>query len=189
MTAENVQTYLSSSTTDSSISTAQDSSTASSDRSTYRTTYDADPNDTINSAFFKQLDQNMGAKLRATISRPDSNAILSSLPTVTHTSSSATDTTFTSSSDDPIDELDAIIDDEDITMAFHDPLDDLFEDEEILEVINPNLRLPRPQMNSQPTGLFSVGDTSIRSSSMHLFSLTLSFSFSIDIDLAPVQNK
>ena len=99
----------------------------------------------------------MGAKLRATITRPDTNAILSSLPTVTSASSSSS-TTVTSDSDDPIDELDAIIDDEDITMTFHDPLDDLFEDNEMLEVINPNLKLPRPQMNSQPTGLFSVRD-------------------------------
>lgn len=182
VTTENVQTYLSSTTTNSSNSTPQDTSTLSSDRSTYRTTYDADPNGTLNSTFFKQLDQNMGARLRATISRPDTNAILSSLPTVTHRSSSATDTTLTSTSDDPIDELDAIIDDEDIAMAFHDPLDDLFEDEEMLEVINPNLRLPRPQINSRPTGLFSVSSRRVwlfGSSLMHLF---VSSSFSIDIN-------
>jgi hypothetical protein len=96
----------------------------------------------------------MGAKLRATITRPDTNAILLSLPTATTISSLPT--TATSSSDDPIDELDAIIDDEDVAMTFHDPLDDLFDDNEMLEVINPNLKLPRPQIDTQSTGLFSV---------------------------------
>jgi hypothetical protein len=129
----------------------------SSDRSTYRTTYDRDINGTINSTFFKQLDQTMGAKLRATITRPDTNAILASLPTASIPSaSSSSPTTATTASDDPIDELDAIIDDEDIAMTFHDPIDDIFQDNEMLEVINPNLKLPRPQVNSQPTGLFSV---------------------------------
>jgi len=152
VTAENVQTYINSTSSISTISTGPENSTLSSDRSTYRTTYDRDPNETITSTFFKQLDQNMGAKLRATITRPDTNAILSSLPAVTRTSSFTT----TTSSDDPIDELDAIIDDEDIAMTFHDPLDDLFDDNEMLEVINPNLKLPRPQIDTQSTGLFSV---------------------------------
>jgi hypothetical protein len=100
----------------------------------------------------------MGAKLRATITRPDMNAVLASLPTVATTASSpsSSSATVASSTDDPIDELDAIIDDEDITMTFHDPLDDLFQDDEMLEVINPNLKLPRPQVNSRPSGLFSV---------------------------------
>jgi hypothetical protein len=152
VTAENVQTYINSTSSISTISTEPENSTLSSDRSTYRTTYDRDPNETITSTFFKQLDQNMGAKLRATITRPDTNAILSSLPAVTRTSSFTT----TTSSDDPIDELDAIIDDEDIAMTFHDPLDDLFDDNEMLEVINPNLKIPRPQIDTQSTGLFSV---------------------------------
>lgn len=125
-----------------------------SDRSTYRTTYDHDPHATVDSAFFKQLDQTMGAKLGATITRPDTTGMLSSLPTVTATASSSL--TTTSNSDDPIDELDAIIDDEDITMTFHDPLDDLFDDNEALEVINPNFRIPRAQVNSQPTDGSSV---------------------------------
>ncbi len=154
VTAENVQTYLNSTSSITTSLNEPENSTLSSDRSTYRTTYDHDPNETVNSTFFKQLDQTMGAKLRATITRPDTNAILSSLPTVTSSLSSST--TIASSSDDPIDELDAIIDDEDITMTFHDPLDDLFDDNEMLEVINPNLKLPRPQVDSQPTGLFSV---------------------------------
>ncbi|CAF1151520.1 unnamed protein product [Rotaria sp. Silwood1] len=152
VTAENVQTYLSS--TASSTNTASsvpDDSTLSSDRSTYRTTYDYDANGTVNSAFFKQLDQNMGAKLRATITRPDTSAVLSSLPTLTTTQSLSSSTSITSNSDDPIDELDAIIDDEDLTMTFHDPLDDLFQNNEMLEVINPNLKLPRPQIDSKPT--------------------------------------
>jgi len=152
VTAENVEIYLSSTSSISTISTGQENSTLNSDRSTYRTTYDHDPSETVNSTFFKQLDQTMGAKLRATITRPDTNAILSSLPAVTRTSSFTT----TTSSDDPIDELDAIIDDEDIAMTFHDPLDDLFDDNEMLEVINPNLKLPRPQIDTQSTGLFSV---------------------------------
>jgi hypothetical protein len=138
----------------STTSTEPEDSTTSSDRSTYRTTYDHDPNGTINSTFFKQLDQTMGAKLRATITRPDTSAMLSSLPTVTGSSSAST--TVTSNSDDPIDELDAIIDDEDITMTFHDPLDDLFENDDILEVINPNLKIPRAQIEPESTGFFSV---------------------------------
>ncbi|CAF0783623.1 unnamed protein product [Rotaria sordida] len=156
VTAENVETYLkSTSSSTNSTSSPPEDSTLDSDRSTYRTTYDYDPNGTVNSAFFKQLDQNMGAKLRATITRPDTNAILSSLPTST-TKSSSSSTNITSNSDDPIDELDAIIDDEDIAMTFHDPLDDLFQDNQMLEVINPNLKLPRPQIDSKPTGLFSL---------------------------------
>jgi len=154
VTAENVQTYLNSTSSITTSSNEPENSTLSSDRSTYRTTYDHDPNATVSSTFFKQLDQKMGAKLRATITRPDTNAILSSLPT--GTSSLASSATVASSSDDPIDELDAIIDDEDITMTFHDPLDDLFEDNEMLEVINPNLRLPPPEVNPPSTGRFSV---------------------------------
>ena len=156
VTAENVQTYLSSTNSSSHTSTIEDASTLNSDRSTYRTTYGIDPSATANSTFFRQLDQTMGAKLRATISRPDTNAIISSLPTVTHSSSTATITSFTTITDDPIDELDAIIDDEDITTNFHDELDDIFADKQIVEVINPNLKLPRPQVDSRPTGLFSV---------------------------------
>ncbi|CAF3469005.1 unnamed protein product [Rotaria sp. Silwood1] len=169
VTAENVQTYLSS--TASSTNTASsvpDDSTLSSDRSTYRTTYDYDANGTVNSAFFKQLDQNMGAKLRATITRPDTSAVLSSLPTLTTTQSLSSSTSITSNSDDPIDELDAIIDDEDLTMTFHDPLDDLFQNNEMLEVINPNLKLPRPQIDSKPTGLFSTMNLQYRSPSIEL---------------------
>ncbi|CAF4697910.1 unnamed protein product, partial [Rotaria sp. Silwood1] len=79
------------------------------------------------------------------------SAVLSSLPTLTTTQSLSSSTSITSNSDDPIDELDAIIDDEDLTMTFHDPLDDLFQNNEMLEVINPNLKLPRPQIDSKPT--------------------------------------
>jgi hypothetical protein len=105
----------------------------------------------------------MGAKLRATITRPDTNAILSSLPTATVSSaSSSLPTTDTSYSDDPIDELDAIIDDDDVAMTFHDPIDDLFQDNQMLEVINPNLKLPRPQVDPQPRGLFTVRDLFFR---------------------------
>lgn len=153
VTAENVQTYLSSSSSNTAFSSEQENSSIDSERSTYRATYDLDPRETMNSTFFKQLDQAMGANLRATITRPDTRAILSSLPTLTTTSSSIT---TTSNSDDPIDELDAIIDDEDITTTFHDPLDDLFEDNEMLEVINPNLKLPRAHIDTQSTGGFTV---------------------------------
>lgn len=158
VTAENVQSYLSSTSSNSASSTVQDADTLSSDRSTYRTTYDPDVNATMNSTFFKELDQTMGAKLRATIARPDAQGILSSLPPMIGPRPSITSTTLTTSTDDPIDELDAVIDNEDIdlSMTFHDPLDDLFDNEEMLEVINPNLRLPRPQVDSKPTGLFSV---------------------------------
>lgn len=152
VTAENVQTYLTSSVSNTTFSSESANSTLSSDRSTYRTTYDHDPHETVNSTFFKQLDQTMGAKLRATITRPDTHAILSSLPTVTTTSSITT----TSNSDDPIDELDAIIDDDDIAMTFHDPLDDLFQESEMLEVINPNLKIPRAHIDTPSTEPFNV---------------------------------
>lgn len=154
VTAENVQTYLNSTTSITTSATDRSESTVDSDRSTYRTTYDHDPHATVDSTFFKQLDQTMGAKLGATITRPDMSAVLSSLPTVTAATSLST--TVTSNSDDPIDELDAIIDDEDITMTFHDPLDDLFEDNEMLEVINPNFRIPRAQLDSPSTDAPSV---------------------------------
>jgi hypothetical protein len=169
VTAENVQTYLSTTTSTGTSSVIHDPSTSSSDRSTYRTTYDRDPNETINSTFFKQLDQSMGAKLRATIARPDMSAVLSSLPTVSASLSSAT--TVTSGSDDPIDELDAIIDDDDdLAMTFHDPLDDLFKDNQMLEVINPNLRLPGSQGGSKRSSPSSVGLALLNSS--HTFTLT-----------------
>ncbi len=102
---------------------------------------------TTDSTFFKELDQKMGEKLRATIARPNTSAIIASLPS---------DTISSGSSYDPIDELDAIIDHEDLNMTFHDPLDELYDDNEMLEVMNPNLKLPRPNVNSKPTGLFSV---------------------------------
>ncbi|CAF1385731.1 unnamed protein product, partial [Rotaria magnacalcarata] len=155
VTAENMQAYFNS--TESSINAAssiQDSSVLDGDRSTYRTNYEYDGNATVNSTFFKQLDQHMGTKLRATITRPDISAVLSSLPAISKAYSISSLTTIPSISDDPIDELDAIIDDEDLTMTFHDPLDDLFQDNEMLEVINPNLALPHSQMSSEPSDRF-----------------------------------
>lgn len=98
----------------------------------------------------------MGSKLRATITRPDTNAILSSLPPLATANSISSSTTIPSMTDDPIDELDAIIDDEDLTATFHDPLDDLFQENEMFEVVNPNLKLPRAKIDSQSSGLFSV---------------------------------
>jgi hypothetical protein len=114
---------------------------------------DQDENDTTDSTFFKDLDEKMGANLRATITRPNTNAMLAGLPP---------DTISTISNYDPIDELDSIIDNEDLTTPFHDALSDLFDDDvddddEILEVVNPNLKIPRPNVDSQPTGLFAVG--------------------------------
>lgn len=157
VTAENVQTYLSSTASSSTGSPAPEDSILSSDRSIYRTNYEVQDNGIVNNNFFKELDRTMGMKLGATIARPDTHAIISSLPTVYHSSSSGTIDSSTTTTDDPIDELDAIIDDEDIAVNFHDDLDELFADSDIVEVINPNLKLPRPQMDSKPTGLFSVG--------------------------------
>jgi hypothetical protein len=132
VTSENVDDYL-----NNTISTL----------SSHRTDSDYNRSNTTDSTFFKELDQKMGENLRATITRPNTSAMLASLPS---------DTISTLSSYDPIDELDAIIDDEDINTTFHDPLDDLFEDNEVLEAINPNLKLSRPNIDSKPTGLFSV---------------------------------
>jgi hypothetical protein len=81
-------------------------------------------------------------------------------------------------SDDPIDELNDIIPDEDIPTAFHDPLDDLLHNNEILEAINPNLKLPGPQTDSQPSSFFSVRFFKYFSL-LYLLSI---FSFLIDID-------
>ncbi|CAF4857298.1 unnamed protein product [Rotaria sp. Silwood1] len=114
--------------------------------SSNRTESDQDPNNTADSAFFKELDQKMGENLRATRTRPNASAILASLPS---------DTISTISSNDSIDELDAIIDNEDLNLTFHDSLDDLYEDNEILEAVNPNVKLPRPNVDSKPSGLFS----------------------------------
>ncbi|CAF4872457.1 unnamed protein product, partial [Rotaria sp. Silwood1] len=114
--------------------------------SSNRTESDEDPNNTADSAFFKELDQKMGENLRATRTRPNASAILASLPS---------DTISTISSNDSIDELDAIIDNEDLNLTFHDSLDDLYEDNEILEAVNPNVKLPRPNVDSKPSGLFS----------------------------------
>jgi hypothetical protein len=112
-----------------------------------RTDSDYNRSNTTDSTFFKELDKKMGENLRATRARPNTQAMLASLPS---------DTMSTLSSYDPIDELDSIIDNEDINTTFHDPLNDLFDDDEILEVRNPNIRLPRPNVDSNPTGLFSV---------------------------------
>jgi hypothetical protein len=148
--------------------------------------YNHDHNGTVDSTFFKQLDQTMGAKLRPTITRPNTTAVLASLPAVTVTPSSSltTTTTESSSTDDPIDELDAIIGDEDTGTIFHDPLDDLFDDNdldnEMLEVINPNLKLPRPQLDSQPTGLFSVR---IFFFFLYLSIISSSFVYSFSVDI------
>jgi hypothetical protein len=86
----------------------------------------------------------MGENLRATITRPNTQAMLASLPS----------DTISTLSYDPIDELDSIIDNEDV--PFHDPLNELYEDNDLLEAINPNIKLPRPNVDSKPTGLFSV---------------------------------
>jgi hypothetical protein len=107
---------------------------------------DHNGSNTTDSTFFKELDQKMGENLRATVARPNTRDMLASLPA----------DTVSLSSYDPIDELDAIIDNEDIEMAFHDSLNDLYEDNEMLEIVNPNLKLPRPNIDSKPTGLFSV---------------------------------
>ncbi|CAF2811538.1 unnamed protein product [Rotaria sp. Silwood2] len=117
-------------------------STYSSDR----TESDDNQSNTTDSTFFKELDQKMGENLRATITRPNTSAILASLPS---------DTISTISNNDPIDELDAIIDNEDLNLTFHDSLDDLYEDNEIVEAVNPNFKLPRSNIESNPTGFFS----------------------------------
>ena len=154
MTAKNVYSFLNSASSISATSLVPGDSTLSSNRLTYRTTYEYEKNATVNSEFFKQLDQNMGTKLRATITRPDMEAVLSSLATIDEGSSLSA--TMVSGSHDPINELDDIIEDEDITMTFHDPLDDLIQDNEMFEVINPNLKLPGPQSDSRFAGLLSV---------------------------------
>lgn len=132
VTSENVQDDMPS--TESTLSSTQPDS-------------DQNQMDTTDSEFFKELDQKMGENLRATIARPNASAILASLPS---------DTISTISSHDPIDELDAIIDNEDMDLTFHDPLNDLFEGDEMLEAINPSLQLPRPNVDSKPAGPFSV---------------------------------
>ena len=96
-----------------------------------RTNPDSTRSDITDSTFFKDLDQKMGENLRATRARPNTDALLASLPP--NTGSMPSDY-------DPIDELDSIIDNEDTNSAFHDPLDDLFDDNEPLEAINPNLQ-------------------------------------------------
>ena len=67
----------------------------------------------------------MGENLRATIARPNSSALLASLPS---------DTNSSLTNYDPIDELDSIIDNEDISAMFHDPMTD---ENQLLEAINP----------------------------------------------------
>lgn len=131
VTNENVQTYL-----NSTISTS----------STNRT--NSDRTDITDSTFFKELDQRMGENLRATITRPNTQAMLASLPSDTISTLSSTY--------DPIDELDSIIDNEDINTTFHDPLNEPYDENDILEAVNPNIKLPRPNVDSAPRGLFSV---------------------------------
>ncbi|CAF4713711.1 unnamed protein product [Rotaria socialis] len=114
--------------------------------SSSRTYSNPDQTSPADSTFFKELDQKMGENLRATIARPNTSAMLASLPS---------DTISLTSSFDPIDELDSIIDNEDLNVTFHDPLNDLFDDDDMLEAINPNVMLPRPIVDSKPSGLFS----------------------------------
>lgn len=78
---------------------------------------DNSPSTNSDNTFFKELDQRMGENLRSTITRPNSSALLASLPT---------DTLPTLTNYDPIDELDSIIDNEDINDTM-----------EPLEAINP----------------------------------------------------
>ena len=115
--------------------------------SSNQTDSDRDRMNTADSEFFKELDQRMSENLRATIARPNTSGLLASLPL---------DEAPTLSVHDPIDELDAIIDNEDLNRTFHEPLTDLFEDNEVLEAINTNLKLPRPNLSSEPTGFLSV---------------------------------
>ncbi len=77
---------------------------------------DPTESNTTDDTFFKELEGQMREKPRATIT--------------------------TLSSYDPIDELDALIDQDDLNRTFHDPLDELYEDNEMLEFTNPNLKLP-----------------------------------------------
>lgn len=110
VTADNVQTFLSR-TTSPSQSQQSDS--------------ENNPSIASDSSFFKDLDQRMGENLRATITRPNSSALLASLPS---------DTNSSLTNYDPIDELDSIIDHEDISAIFHDPMTD---ETQLLEAINP----------------------------------------------------
>lgn len=115
--------------------------------SSHQTDSDYNRTNTTDSTFFKELDQKMGENLRATIARPNASAMLASLPL---------DTISSLNTYDPIDELDAIIDNEDVNTIFHDSLNDLFEDNDLLEARNPNFQIPRPTIDSKPTGLLSV---------------------------------
>ena len=79
--------------------------------------------ESLDGSFFDDLDQRLNASL------PD--AMLASLPE---------DLIAQGATDDPIHELDAIIDREDVSTPFHDALDHL---QDPSEFINPNLNIPR----------------------------------------------
>lgn len=89
---------------------------------------DNDRSTDSDSSFFKDLDQRMGENLRSTITRPNSSALLASLPS---------DVNSNSTNYDPIDELDSIIDSEDISMIFHDPMTD---EKQLFEATNPRFK-------------------------------------------------
>jgi hypothetical protein len=116
VSAQNIYNYLTNT-----ISTSSSNQT----NSNYNRSY---PTDSI---FFQKLDRKMGENLRATITRPNTQAMLASLPT---------DIISIESSYDPINELDAIIDNEDISMIFHEPIN---LDNKRFEILNPNFRLSR----------------------------------------------
>ena len=80
-------------------------------------------------SFFTELDQKMNDKVHARISEPAYDA---------GASRAASDTISIQSIYDPIYELDAIIDYEDVSVAFHD---ESYGDSDILEVINPYFQL------------------------------------------------
>ncbi len=101
-------------------------STSSSDRkdSNYN------QNHTTDSMFFQELDQKLNEN-------PHTKTMLTSLPS---------DIISIKSSYDPINELDALIDNEEITMIFNEPID---LDNERFEMINPNFKLSRLNIDSQ----------------------------------------
>lgn len=85
--------------------------------STSNTESEFDPN-----LFFQELDEDLFENQQTIIPRVNSSSEIISIRSIY----------------DPINELDAIINDEEISMTFHEPID---LDNELFEIINPNLDL------------------------------------------------
>lgn len=94
-----------------------------------------------------------------------------------------------SNDDDPIHELDAIIDQEDIATPFHDALDFLEDEPELAEFFNPNLNIPRANLDFDDPEASAVGWTHSFFALIHDLCLSLVLLLTRVKDTSPAHNE